>query len=242
MRRSCRAAISLVLALAGAFLAEAALALSGEITHLSGAVVARRADGQSRILSVRSEVREGDLLLTAENAYARVKWTDGGEVVLRPNTQLRIDAYRYEEGRPQQDNVLFSLIKGGLRSVTGLLARRNPASFRLATPTATVGIRGTHFGALFCANDCAGVPTPAGGAPANGLHLDVSDGVIVAFNPAGSVEVRIGQFGFVATLADRPVLVPPEQGVRVLLPSAVLNQSIQGGTVGKGGDLECRVQ
>ncbi len=220
---------------------EPALALTGEITHVSGALIARRADGQSRILSVKSSVHEGDVLATADNAYARIRWGDGGEVIMRPNSQLRIDAYAYDEGRPQADNILLSLIKGGMRSVTGLLARRNPASFRLATPTATVGIRGTNFGALFCNNDCASIPTPAGGVPANGLHVDVSDGAIVVFNPAGSVEFRIGQFGFVASLADPPVLVPPGQAVRVFLPATVLNQLIQGGTVGKQSELECSI-
>ena len=35
---------------------------AGEVTHLSGAVMAQKADGQSRILSVKSNVEEGDVL------------------------------------------------------------------------------------------------------------------------------------------------------------------------------------
>jgi len=233
-------AISLALALLAALAPQAAWALVGEITHLSGAVVARRADG-SRLLSVKSEVREGDLLVTADNTYARVKFSDGAEVVLRPNSQLKIDAYAYDEKQPGRDNVAISLIKGGLRSITGLLARRNPANFRVATPTATVGIRGTNFGALFCNNDCGGVETVGGGTPTNGLHVDVSDGVIIVSTPAGSREFRIGEFGFVAGLDALPVLVPPNQGTRVNLPPQTLNTQIQGGTVGKGGALECSI-
>ena len=241
-RRKLLPAASAFLALVAALGAGPALALTGEITHLSGAVVARRADGQSRIVSIKSAVQEGDVLVTAENAYARVKWNDGGEVVLRPNSQLKVDSYTYDEGRPQTDNVVLSLIKGGMRSVTGLLARRNPANFRVATPNATIGIRGTHFGALVCNDDCANVPTPSGGAPANGLYVDVADGVIIVFNQAGALEYRLGQFGFVASPVAPPILVPTEQGVRVLLPQAAGNQNIQGGTVGKGGALECLIQ
>src|SRR5262245_32346377 len=63
-----RVAASLV-ALLIAGLPEAALALTGEVTHLSGSVIARRPDGQSRILAVRSQVDEGDLLVTAENTF-----------------------------------------------------------------------------------------------------------------------------------------------------------------------------
>ena len=86
--------------------------------------------------------------------------------MLRPNTQLKIEAYSYDERQPQSDNVLISLLKGGMRSVTGLLGRRNPGNFRVATPSATIGIRGTHFGALVCNNDCQNIirsPTDHGG-------------------------------------------------------------------------------
>ena len=209
---------------------------------MSGAVVARRPDGISRILSVKSAVNEGDLLVSAENSYVRVKFTDGTEVVMRPNSQLKIEAYGYDERAPERDNFLLSLVKGGMRAVTGLLSRRNPSKMAVAAPNATIGIRGTHFGALFCANDCAGIPTPTGAPPANGLHVDVADGRIVVTTQVGSTEFSVGQFGFVSAPTVLPVLVPPNQGTRVTLPPQALNQSIQGGTVGKGGDLECQIR
>ena len=103
-------------------------ASAGEVTHLSGAVVARKPDGQSRILSVKSNVEEGDVLATAENSYARVKFGDGTEAVLRPATQVKIDRFNFEEQKPQADGMVLSLLKGGLRAVTGLVGRRNPAN------------------------------------------------------------------------------------------------------------------
>lgn len=246
-RRRFVAATSFAAVLILAGLPEAALALTGQITHLSGAVIARRVDGQSRILSIRSEVQEGDVVITADNTYVRIKWADGGEVVLRPNTQLKVDAYSYDELAPQRDNIGLSLLKGGLRSITGLLARRNPANFRLATPTATVGIRGTHFGVLYCSeekgkNDCEGIQTVSGATPAVGVHVDVSDGVIFVSTPAGSLEVKVGEFAYVASLTVLPVLVPANLGTRVDLPPQMTNLLIQGGTVGKGSELECTIK
>lgn len=218
-----------------------AAAVSGVITNLSGAVVAKREDGQSRILSLKSAVNEGDLVATAANSYVRLKFSDGGEVVLRPNTQLKIEAYKYEETRPESDNIVMSLLKGGLRSVTGALGRRNPAMFKMGTPNATIGIRGTHFGALFCNSDCAGVPMPGGGTPPNGLHVDVADGAIVVSTQAGSAEFRVGQLGFVSSPTTPPVVVPAQQGVRVTLPPQALSSPVQGGATGKGGGLECAI-
>ena len=145
---------------------------------------------------------------------------DGGDVVLRPNTQLKIDAYSYQEKEPRSDGFAMSLLKGGLRSVTGLLGRRNPGSYKLNTATATVGIRGTHFGALVCSNDCGGIAGPGGQPPANGLHVDVSDGVIVVTTRAGSTEFRVGDFGFVPSPNALPVIVP-----QVAVPTGRLARS-----------------
>lgn len=236
-----RSAYSVVIVLAAALLApEAALALNGQITHLSGAVIARRVDGGSRVLSIRSEVAEGDIIITADSSFARLKWADGGEIVLRPGTQLKIDAYKYDEANPQGDNIAMSLIKGGLRSVTGLLGRRSPDAYRVATPNATIGIRGTNFGLLFCNNDCSGVTSPGGGPPPNGLHVDVADGTIVVTNAQGSRNFRIGEFGYVQSPNTPPVQMPEGQGTRVTLPRQALNQSPDGRRIGRDHDLECR--
>ena len=237
----CRAVAS-VAALLLAVLPQAGLGLTGEITQLSGAVVARRTDGQSRLLSLKSQVNEGDLLVTAENTFARVRFTDGAEVVLRAGSQLKIEAYRYDESKPEGDGFFVSLLKGGMRSVTGLLARRNPGKASYITPTATIGIRGTHFGALLCNDDCAGVPTPSGAPPANGLHVDVADGRIVVTSQADEREYTVGQFGYVASPTAPPVLVPPEQGIRASLPAQAARLAMQGGTVGRGNDLECAIR
>jgi hypothetical protein len=221
---------------------EAALALDGEITHLSGAVIARRVDGATRILTMRSRVSEGDIIVTADSSYARIKWADGGEVVMRPGSQLKIEAYKYDESNPSGDNVVLGLLKGGLRSVTGLLGRRSPNSFNMATPTATIGIRGTHFGALVCNNDCSNITAPGGGPPANGLHVDVADGTIIVTTQVGSRDFRVGDFGYVQSISTLPVEIPAGQGTRVTLPSQALVQAIQGGSVGRGSDLECAIR
>ena len=244
MSRSRLLAISpaLILAAAGLLVPEAAIAAAaGEVTHLSGAVVARKPDGQSRILSVKSEVSEGDVLATAENSYARVKFGDGTEAVLRPATQVKIDAFKYEEQRPQQDNVVFSLLKGGMRAVTGLLARRNPANFRVATPSATIGIRGTHFGVQYCNKDCAGLSSPKGGALPDGLYVDVADGVITVTSKVGSVVVNLGEFAYVLNADSQPVLVPGNEGVKTILPPQATDAGLQGGTVGTSARLECSI-
>jgi len=200
-------------------------ATAGQVTHLSGTLSAKKADGTAKLLAVKSDVQEGDLLTTEAGTYARVKFVDGGEIVLRPGSQLKIANYSYNETKPQSDNVFLSLLKGGLRAVTGLIGKRNHDAVSFSTATATIGIRGTHFGALLCNNDCGGVLTVSGQPPQNGLHVDVADGAVVVTNRFGSQVIDAGKFGFVLDASSAPVIVPPEQGVQVTMPSSISRNS-----------------
>jgi len=234
---------SLLLA-AGGILSDAARAAGqvGQVTHLSGTLSAKRADGSTKLISVKSEIQEGDTLSTEQDTYARVKFSDGGEVVLRPGSQLKVAAYSFDQAKPQSDNIVLSMLKGGLRAVTGLVGKRNRDAVNFTTTTATIGIRGTHFGALLCQNDCGGVPTVTGKPPANGLHVDVTDGVIVLKNAGGQQTFNAGQFGYVANPNTPPVIVPPQQGIQVTMPTAISQNKSSGGGIGKAKESECAVQ
>jgi len=227
------------LAIGLAFSPVAQAATAGQITHLSGTLSAKRIDGTSKLLAVKSEVAEGDTLSTEADTYARVKFADGGEVVLRPGTQLKIESYAYNAAKPEGDNVLLSMLKGGLRAVTGLIGKRSREKIKFSTDTATIGIRGTHFGALLCQNDCGDVPTTRGVPPPNGLHVDVTNGTISMSNPAGTVEVGAGQFGFVPDRNTPPVIVPPQDGIQVTMPNSIARNKGSGRGVGKNDDTEC---
>lgn len=216
-------------------------ASAGQVTHLSGTLSAKRADGTSKLLAIKSDVAEGDTLSTEAETYARVKFADGGEVVLRPGTQLKIESYAYNEAKPESDNIVMNMFKGGLRAVTGLIGKRSREKVKFATETATIGIRGTHFGALLCQNDCGSVPTTGGTAPPNGLHVDVTSGAVTMSNSAGTIQVNAGQFGFAASANTPPVPVPPQQGIPVTMPSSIAQNKGSGKGIGKGGADECKM-
>jgi hypothetical protein len=221
-------------------LAQGDSARIGTVTHLSGVLVAKKADGATRLLGVQSAVAEGETLITEQATYARVKFADDGEVVLRPSSQLKIESYQYRSAEPQRDNVLLSLIKGGLRSVTGLIGRRSRDNVKFSTSTSTIGIRGTHFGMLLCQNDCASIPT-ASGPPENGLHVDVVDGAITLTNKAGQQVLIAGQFGFVRDANTAPVLVPPGRGIQMTMPPSISRNAGGGKAIGSSSNFECPV-
>lgn len=141
------------LALACACALASAAQVAGTVVNLSGALMARKADGTVKVLAVKSEVEQGDTLMSQKNTYAQIRFVDSSEITLKPNTTFKIEAFAFDAGKPEGDSANFNLVKGGLRSITGLLGKRNKEKFQLKTPTATIGIRGTTFTADYIEED-----------------------------------------------------------------------------------------
>lgn len=119
--------------------------VAGTVVNLSGALLAKKADGTVKILALKSTVEQGDTLISEKETYARIKFIDNSEITLRPNSQLKIDSFVFEEDKQEKDSATFSLVKGGLRAVTGALGKRSKERVGVNTPTATIGIRGTTY-------------------------------------------------------------------------------------------------
>lgn len=218
-------------ALAG-LLSAGALA-NGTITQLSGTLSVKRADGSVRILSVKSEVIPGDTLETQKDSYAHVKFQDGAMITLKPNTQFNIAAYNFSEAKPQDDNAVFSLLKGGLRAVSGLISKRgNQDAYRMNTATATIGIRGT----IFDVDDCkTGACRKEGSNETHepGVYVSVRDGEVNVGNGVGNLLLAAGQFGFIAANNVLPRLLPGDPGLGVI-PQASLVETVTSGGKNRG--------
>jgi len=199
-----------VRALAAAALLAPLLAFAqATVQHLSGTLSVQRPDGSVRALAERSDVFVGDVISTERDSYAQLRFTDGGQVTLRPSTQVKIDAYGYDEGRPERDNFAMQLFRGGLRSLTGLIGKRttNRSAYRMVTSTATIGIAAPDYSAI-------DIPAPAPGqsAPPNlpppGVYVTVADGQIALVSGGVEQLVGVGQVGFSSNVNLPPGLVP----------------------------------
>jgi hypothetical protein len=131
---------------------------AGEVVKVVGRVSAAAPDGEIRVLADASPVNSGDIIVTSLNSFARMKFSDGGYVVLRPNTRFEIADYHYAE-KPTESRSLFNLLKGGFRAVTGLIGKGNRAGVSYRTAVATIGIRGTDLEAIDCTDGCPDLGT-----------------------------------------------------------------------------------
>ena len=185
----------------------------GTITHLSGAISVLKKDGTTIPGTVGTKVGEGDVMITGADGFGRLELTDGGEMVLRPNSQLKIENYRFHADKPTEDSFAYRMLKGGLRTVTGLIGKRgNPNAYVGTTSTATIGIRGTQFDLRLCQGDC--------GSLADGTYLAVRFGGVRTGNAAGSLDVAAGQVALVQT-AKTPVMLPRDPGIGFTPPAVI---------------------
>jgi len=214
--------------LAAALLAPLLAWAQGTVQHLSGTLHVQRADGSVRLLSEKSQVLQGDVVSTERDSYAQIKLTDGGQITLRPNTQIRIEGYQFSEREPEKDNFVFALLKGGMRAVTGLVGKRgNRDAYKLRTATATVGIRGTDFNAIEVLPNTPGQPAP-------GVYVVVSDGLVVLTSGGQELLGAAGQTMYSSSPNLPPVIVPPPPNLPDIRPPQSFSSSnpttINGGT------------
>ncbi len=125
----------------------------GEVEFARGAGFAQTATQTPRTLGKGLALKEGDRLTTADGAAAIVKLADGTRMTLRPNSEIVLQQYKFVESAPD-NSMVMQLLRGGFRTITGLISKNSPNAASVRTSTATIGIRGTDFDARLCVKDC----------------------------------------------------------------------------------------
>ncbi|SCA56889.1 conserved exported hypothetical protein [Candidatus Terasakiella magnetica] len=85
----------------------------------------------------------GDELKTGASSRLQVVFNDSTELYLGDHSTLTIDELVYIPN--QKGQALFSLSQGVFRMVSGAINKIAGSSFRVRTPLATIGVRGTDF-------------------------------------------------------------------------------------------------
>ncbi len=174
------------------------LALTGEVTLLRSGLAIKIAQGQA--------LETGDRLKVGDSGNIQVRFTDNSIVMLRPGTEFNIDDYYFQKGEKGRSS--FNLVRGGLRTITGVIGKTNRDGYSVKTPTSTIGIRGTHYVLQICNNDCF---NRDGSQAPNGVYGAVTDGRIAVTNQSGTTEFGQQEYFRVAdtNTAPQPLMAPP---------------------------------
>ena len=90
-------------------------------------------------------IREGDIIRTESNGHVHIQFVDQAVLSVRPRSELQIIAYSFDAENPRDSLVKLNLIEGTARTVSGEAAKTARDRFRLNTPIAAIGVRGTDF-------------------------------------------------------------------------------------------------
>jgi hypothetical protein len=154
-----------------------------------GNVTVAGLDGREAPLLRGAELNTGDTVRTADGR-AQLRFSDGAYVSLQPQSEFAIRDYRFDGKTDGTERGFFALLKGAMRTVSGLVGRVNRDQYQVTTPTATIGIRGT--GGVIQVRD-------------DGSTLIVgTSGIWSLTNPAGSIDVPAGVSALAPSTADVP--------------------------------------
>lgn len=194
----------------------------GKVIIYSGIVAAKSSDGKVRVLSRKSKVYKKDVISTEKNSYARIRFTDGSLLVMRPSSVISIDEYHFNKSKPKKDKAVINILEGGLRTITGLIGKRgNKDSYKTKTRNSSIGIRGTVYGVLMCqGSSCAGLSDEAR-PKQDGQYVNVSSGAIVIDNTTGTTDVKAGQFAFIPSSNAAITIMSKDPGsIQFVAPKA----------------------
>ncbi len=129
----------------------------GTIKTITGLVNLQTAQGKNKFANVGTKLYVGDVINTQAKSTTVLEFIDTTQVALRPGTRFVVENYEYQPEEPVADKAEFKLVKGGLRTLTGLIGKRgNADAFAMKSETATIGIRGTDFSMRLCkGKECA---------------------------------------------------------------------------------------
>ena len=117
----------------------------GKVTLVLGKAYLH-APGQARQrVRVGTEIKVLDQITTEVNGHVHIRFVDQALMSVRPQTRLVIEGYDFNADRPERSTVKFNLIEGVTRAISGSAVKAAPERFRLNTPIAAIGVRGTDF-------------------------------------------------------------------------------------------------
>ncbi len=102
-----------------------------------------QSDSGMRPVESGAPVYAGDKLITGSGSAAEIRFVDDTLLSQGADSSISLDDYVYDNTDDSASELLFKMSQGTFRMVTGKIAEQNPERFKVGSPLATIGIRGT---------------------------------------------------------------------------------------------------
>lgn len=133
-------------------------------------------DGERSRVETQQPVREGDVFITTGGEHLLVRFQDNTRIAIGSDSHFTVHRYRFNAEQANAD-VQLELLKGALRTVTGIIGELPEPKLEVVTPNGTIGIRGTDFWGGYLEPDVLDVAMISG----KGIYVE---------NRAGRVEIN----------------------------------------------------
>jgi len=177
-RRCCLAALMLLGLISGRALADGQIgAAEVVVNNVTGTMATTH---QRAVLRAGVDVFQNETINTADNSASRVLFQDRTQLSIGPMSEVVLDRFVFDPN-PSNSAVAVSVAKGVMRFSTGLLPKPD---YQIATPSCTIGIRGTVLTAFV--------------SEAKATTVSVQEGQAAVTAQGVTVIVNAGQTTFVA--------------------------------------------
>lgn len=161
----------------------------GKVTYVKGqAFVQSDAGKKMRRLRVGDPVYAKQTLATGNNGRLYVLLKDNAQLLLEKQSSIYLALYDANLSQPDKIRIRLDMRKGTVRSITGRAGALNKKGFRLNTPLAAIGIRGTDF-TVYANNQVSSVSLHSGGVVVSPFSPSCSFYDVGACDGAGSVQL-----------------------------------------------------
>ncbi len=120
-------------------------AMVGEATLVIGVARLISTDGVERLVDRGTAIRVGDRIETGVGGHVHLRFVDGARLSVRPASRLQVENYSRASDASALTAIKFRLDEGVVRSITGAWGEAERDRFRLNTPVAAIGVKGTDF-------------------------------------------------------------------------------------------------
>ena len=115
----------------------------GAVRNTEGVVTVTRGE-QLLPVTPGTKLLAGDILGTGPDGTLGIIFRDNSTLSLGPESRLVIEEFLFSPAEGKL-GLLVHISRGTMAYLSGLIGKLAPESARFETPTASIGIRGTHF-------------------------------------------------------------------------------------------------
>ena len=196
----------------------------GRVLQTAGTAQAIDVEENTRTLSRRSEIFQGDTVVTGVQGFAQIRMADGAMLALKEDTSFTFAEYSFDADGNTPDSAVMQMVRGGFRTISGSIGDDDDDTYRIETPFAVIGVRGTTHEAVISFGS---------------LFTGVYDGGTTVSNDLGSLDTGLGgDFDYAVTTQGQPpqgLLQQPGQLGQINLNAGIGDDGDDDGADDNGG-------